>query len=215
MSEKNKGTIGRRNVIRTAATAGVSISGLSLLSGTSAAQERSAKNPNFEVKDGELVYTGPEWVQVGDFRVNMAEAVKAVNAAKRQGFITFQERGDRTHAVPTTAAKDLLQPNCAGQSDYENKWTWQGLRHIFWLDNCLTNEVRNKLIVGAALSEITALIAGYTGVGAPVAVISAAVGILAGAGATLLDVNNEGSGVKFYFHGPNLADPDIFEIMPQ
>lgn len=172
---------------------------------------------DFVLDDGDLTYTGSSGPRTADAGPTLLErAVEGLNTARDRGLVTFRQRDGEVYVAPTAKndAAASVAAGCPGKNGYKNRLTWQGLRHIFHFDDCTTNELRNKLIAGAGLAEIGAVVAGATG-NAPAAAVSAIAGILMGAGATLLDVNNEGSGVKSYVHGPNLADLDVFEIEAQ
>jgi hypothetical protein len=194
-----------------AATLG--IGSLSALASTG----RAAADDDFVLEDGDLEYTGTSGVRTASAEPTPIErAVAGLNEARDRGLVTFNRQDGEVYVAPAAEndAVVSLAGGCPGKNGYKNRLTWQGLRHIFHFDDCTTNELRNKLIAGAAVAEIAAVVAGATG-NAPAAAVSAIAGILMGAGATLLDVNNDGRGVKFYFHGPNIADIDIFEIEAQ
>lgn len=166
------------------------------------------------------MYVGPDYGEDN----YLSKAVDGFNEAKDDGEIRFEKEDGRVTIVPVDSTESVSSfssvttaaAGCPGKDDYQNKLHWQGLRHIFWFDDCTTTELRNKLVGGAVLSEVAAVIANAApGVGQGAAVVAACAGILLGGGATLLSANNEGSGIKLWFHGPNIADIDVYEIRPQ
>lgn len=207
----------RRNVIRTIAGIG-SLSVIPLSASRTRAEKSEEETKYYTITDnGDISYIGPN---SGDDNP-LSNAVDGFNTAKDNGEIRFEEEDDMVKIIPIdsdkfqTSSSDTIS-SCKGKDDYENKLHWQGLRHIFWFDDCTCTELRNKLVAGAATSEVAAVIANAVpGVGQGAAVATACAGIFMGAGATLLTANNEGSGVKLWFHGPNIADIDIYEIRSQ
>jgi hypothetical protein len=179
---------------------------------------------------GDIKYVGPD---KHDETNHLAQAVEGFNEAKDRGEIRFEKDRGRVMIIPNQEAESQsagassstaslsgdaslgAASSCPGKDDYQTKVHWQGLRHIFWLDDCTSTELRNKLVAGAVLSEVAALLATATGVGAGAAAAAGAAGILMGGGATLITANNEGKGIKLWFHGPNLLDIDIFELRAQ
>lgn len=209
---RNNHSLTRRNVIQSVGGIG-SLSAIPLAASRTRAAESSAQTRYYEIAaNGDLVYVGPN--QGGNNY--LAAAVESFNKAKDRGEIQFEKENGRVSIIPSDSSGSISPFDCDGKDDYETKLHWQGLRHIFWFDDCTSTEIRNKLVGGAALSEVAAVIANAApGVGQGAAVVAACAGIFMGAGATLIDANNEGSGVKLWFHGPNLADIDIYEIRPQ
>ncbi|QLG49847.1 hypothetical protein [Natrinema halophilum] len=202
----------RRNVIRSVAGIG-GLSVVPLAASRARAAESQEETRYYEIADdGDLVYVGPN-----QGRNNyLASAVDGFNEAKDSGEIRFEERDDRVNIIPVDSSDSVSILGCKGKDDYETKLHWQGLRHIFWFDDCTSTELRNKLAGGAILSEVVAVVANAApGVGQGAAAVAAVAGILMGGGAGLITANNEGSGIKLWFHGPNIADIDVYEIRPQ
>jgi hypothetical protein len=163
-------------------------------------------------ENGDLVYVGPDQGEDN----YLANAVDSFNEAKDSGEIRFEERNNEVTIIPVDLPDSVSPFGCKGKDDYETKLHWQGLRHIFWFDDCTSTELRNKLAGGAILSEVVAVVANVApGVGQGAAAVAAVAGILMGGGAGLITANNEGSGIKLWFHGPNIADIDIYEIRAQ
>ncbi|MDS0476257.1 hypothetical protein [Natrinema sp. 1APR25-10V2] len=210
----------RRNVIRSVAGIG-SLSAFPLVASATGAADSRERTKYYEIDDdGDLVYIGPD--HGGDNY--LSKAVSGFNKAKGDGEIRFEEEDGRVTIVPVDSTESVSSfssvtttaADCSGRDDYQTRLHWQGLRHIFWFDDCTTTEIRNKLVGGAVLSEVAAVVANFVpGIGQGAAAVAACAGILMGGGATLLTANNEGRGVKLWFHGPNLADIDIYEIRTQ
>ncbi len=209
----------RRNVIRSIAGIG-GFSVVSLGSSRARATQPEEKNKYYQLAyNSDLVYVGPET----DGNNYLANAVDGLNEAEDRNEIRFKEVDNQvnivsvdTPASPSSDSAITTTQSCDGKNDYKSKLHWQGLRHIFWFDDCTSTEIRNKLIGGMAVSEVAAVIANAApGVGQGAAVATACAGIFMGAGATLITANNEGSGIKLWFHGPNIADIDVYEIRAQ
>lgn len=79
--------------------------------------------------------------------------------------------------------------------DGQNSWNvdFDGI-HVY-LNNEITKKLTNALILGAAASEISAIIMSATGVAAPAGAVAAITGVVLGAGVGILGTMNEGSGV--------------------
>ncbi|WP_222913350.1 hypothetical protein [Natrinema sp. SYSU A 869] len=199
-------------MIRSVAGIG-SLSVIPLAASRSRAAESQSQNTYYEIDDvGDIVYVGPDQGENN----YLANAVDGFNEAKDSGEIRFEEQNGQVTIIPADSSKSVSALYCKGKNDYKNKLHWQGLRHIFWLDDCTSTELRNKLLGGMVVSEVAAVIANAVpGVGQGAAAVAACAGIIMGGGATLISANNEGSGVKLWFHGPNLADLDIYEIRSQ
>lgn len=161
--------------------------------------------------DGTLRYIGPET----DGPNTIKKATGMFNAGKRRDDWSFRLPNEYVQVVSNATSSSAVQPARAssGKSGYENEWTSRGLHHTFWFDDYQCDELRNKLIAGQGVSEIAAAISTYVEQPAAVAVFGVATA-LCKPGA-LIDSNDEGSGIEFYFHSPNLRDSDIYEVMAQ
>lgn len=150
----------RRNVIRGTLT-GLGITALPALASTS-----RAADDDFVLRDGELQYTGSTDARTAEAGpLPLDRAVAGLNAAADRGLVSYNLQDGDVFVRPTRKNEHTvsLLAGCPGKIGYNNRWTWQGMRHIFRFDDCTTNELRNKLIADAALSEISAVVAGATG----------------------------------------------------
>ena len=79
--------------------------------------------------------------------------------------------------------------------DGQNSWNvdWSGF-HLY-LNNETTKTLTNALIMGAAATEIAAIIMAATGVAAPAGVVTQITAVVMGSGAGILSNMNEGNGV--------------------
>ena len=213
----------RRSLLR---TLGASIAGAGLLTGSAVAETGSAQSGIYYeiLGDGTLRYIGPDET---DEQTHLKAATSMFNAGKRRGDWSFRLPDERVSVVSEAPGASEIQSGTGsprvrsasdspGKSKYESEPHWQGHRHTFWFNDRQSDELRNQLVKGAGVLEMAAAVAKYFGaIGKAAAAAIACGGILAGGGATLINMNDEGKGVKLWFHAPNLLDFDLFEIRPQ
>lgn len=213
----------RRSLLR---RLGVSIVGAGLLTGSGTTETDSSQTGVYYeiLGDGTLRYIGPTET---DEHKQLKAATSMFNAGKRRGDWSFRLPDEHVLTVSDATDTSTVQSACGscrarsasasqGKSRYEISPHWQGVRHTFWFNDHQCEQLRNRLAVGAGIAEIAAVVSVFYGpFGAGAAAAATAGGILAGTSAGLLELNNEGKGVKLWFHAPNVLDFDIFEMQPQ
>lgn len=212
MPDSNDAHANRRQFLRSAA----STLGIVAIPGVAATASGSTSGDSmydFDIKDGEVVYSGPETITVqGTGSVDMSEIVAGMNQAIRQDeAVPVEQNGEVVLKDPSSLAtaepNQVIAPGpggCAGQSG-STRVGWFDIR--IWLDNCETNELANKLTMGAAASQVAAFFVGAAG-NIPAALAAESAAVVLGASATILYSTNEGQGVEITIGLPATLNVD-------
>ncbi|RQH03399.1 hypothetical protein [Natrarchaeobius oligotrophus] len=138
-----------------------------------------------------------------DLDESVRSTVDALNEAREDGEVTFEERDGEVWVVSDGMESDEASVLC-GTNDYTSGSTSRGPYHVLKLDDGLSRDVAALMAAGAAAGVIATKISASIGA-VPVAVVSMIAGILSGLGALLIHENNDGCGVKIR-HYPHLPE---------
>ncbi len=166
--------------------------------GTGAAQSTQSGDYGYEINEnGYLEYHGDQnegYIQ---------QTVKALNEAKEKGQIGFALKNGKIVTQPqqTVSTDALPTPECKGVNGFDINNQWNGTKYSVKLNYCVTMDIVDAMIAGAAAAQVTAIITGYLGA-VPVAVASECAVFIIGAGWQILDHNNTGRGVEIVVFMP-------------
>lgn len=189
----------RRNVLRSAAS--LSSLGATALfaTGTGTAQSTQSGDYGYEINEnGYLEYHGDR------NKGYIQQTVEALNEAKEKGQIGFALKNGKIVTQPqqTVSTDGLPTPECKGVNGFDVNNQWNGTKYSVKFDYCLTIDIVDAMIAGAAAAQVTALITAHLGA-IPVAVASECAVFIIGAGWQILSHNNNGRGVEIVVFMPS------------